>query len=142
MITPWDDYPVHQTAMPVATPVSGDPNHYDRYFFNGFDPDGEFYFGVALGIYPNRGVIDGAFSVVRDGIQIMLMSTGGTVIKIPVEDVKRLSRSTQGVIVMRLREGEHVSTLAPVVESETPDDEVEVPAEPLEEAPVEPPDED
>ena len=40
----------------------------------------------------------------------------------PVEDVKRLGRSTQGVIVMRLREGdERVSALAPVVESETPD---------------------
>jgi hypothetical protein len=31
--------------------------------------------------------------------------------------VKRLGRSTQGVIVMRLREGEQVSSLAPVVES-------------------------
>jgi DNA gyrase subunit A len=39
------------------------------------------------------------------------------VIKMPVEDVKRLGRSTQGVIVMRLREGEQVSSLAPVVES-------------------------
>ena len=37
----------------------------------------------------------------------------------PVEDVKRLGRSTQGVIVMRLREGELVSSLAPVVESAT-----------------------
>jgi hypothetical protein len=34
----------------------------------------------------------------------------------PVEQIKRLGRSTQGVIVMRLRDGEHVSTLAPVVE--------------------------
>jgi hypothetical protein len=42
--------------------------------------------------------------------------------------VKRLGRSTQGVIVMRLREGEQVSTLAPVVEAdavEAPQDEVE-----------------
>ncbi len=31
---------IHQTADPVAHPVSGDPNHYDRYFFNGFSPDG------------------------------------------------------------------------------------------------------
>jgi DNA gyrase subunit A len=54
---------------------------------------------------------------VRDGYQVMLISTGGTVIKMPVEDVKRLGRSTQGVIVMRLREGEQVSSLAPVVES-------------------------
>ena len=43
----------------------------------------------------------------------MLISTGGTVIKMPVEDVKRLGRSTQGVIVMRLRDGETVSSLAP-----------------------------
>jgi DNA gyrase/topoisomerase IV subunit A len=35
-----------------------------------------------------------------------------------VDDIKRSGRSTQGVIVMRLREGEHVSSLAPVVESE------------------------
>jgi len=38
------------------------------------------------------------------------------VIKVPVEDVKRLGRSTQGVIVMRMRDGEEVSTLAPVVD--------------------------
>jgi len=63
----------------------------------------------------SRGELAGAL-VVRDGIQIMLMSTGGTVIKVPVEDVKRLGRSTQGVIVMRMRDGEEVSTLAPVVD--------------------------
>jgi hypothetical protein len=40
----------------------------------------------------------------------------------PVENVKRLGRSTQGVIVMRLREGEQVSALAPVVESDGPED--------------------
>jgi DNA gyrase subunit A len=69
-----------------------------------------------------RGHLAGA-RVVRDGYQVMLISTGGTVIKMPVEDVKRLGRSTQGVIVMRLREGEQVSSLAPVVESgDDPDD--------------------
>src|SRR4051794_10643589 len=73
-----------------------------------------------------RGELAGAL-VVRDGYQIMLMSTGGTVIKVPVEDVKRLGRSTQGVIVMRMREGEEVSTLAPVIDQpETVgDDEIE-----------------
>ena len=48
-----------------------------------------------------RGQLVGA-RVVRDGYQVMLISTGGTVIKMPVADVKRLGRSTQGVIVMRL----------------------------------------
>ena len=61
----------------------------------------------------------------------MLISNGGTVIKIPVEDVKRLGRSTQGVIFMRLRKGEQVSALAPVVE---PEDE-EVPESVVEPAP-------
>src|SRR5436853_468218 len=65
-----------------------------------------------------RGKLVGA-RVVRDGYQVMLISNGGTVIKMPVTEVKRLGRSTQGVIVMRLREGEQVSSLAPVVESDT-----------------------
>jgi DNA gyrase subunit A len=69
----------------------------------------------------SRGQLVGA-RIVQDGYQVMLISNGGTVIKIPVEDVKRLGRSTQGVIVMRLRKGEQVSALAPVVEPE--DDEV------------------
>jgi DNA gyrase subunit A len=64
-----------------------------------------------------KGTIAGA-RVVRDGYQVMLISTGGTVIRMPVEDVKRLGRSTQGVIVMRLRGDERVSALAPVVDSD------------------------
>jgi DNA gyrase subunit A len=63
-----------------------------------------------------RGHLAGA-RIVRDGYQVMLISTGGTVIKMPVADVKRLGRATQGVIVMRLREGEIVSSLAPVIEA-------------------------
>jgi DNA gyrase subunit A len=71
-----------------------------------------------------RGQLAGAL-VVRDGYQVMLISTGGTVIRMPVEEVKRLGRSTQGVIVMRLRKGERVSTLAPVVEQPNGDEEGE-----------------
>jgi len=55
--------------------------------------------------------------VVRDGYQVMLISNAGTVIRMAVDDIKRSGRSTQGVIVMRLREGEQVSSLAPVVEA-------------------------
>ena len=61
-----------------------------------------------------KGKLAGA-RVVRDGYQVMLVSDGGTVIKMAVDDVKRSGRATQGVIVMRLREGEQVSSLAPVV---------------------------
>jgi DNA gyrase subunit A len=71
-----------------------------------------------------KGTLAGA-RVVRDGYQVMLISTGGTVIRMPVDEVKRLGRATQGVIVMRLRGEERVSSLAPVVES---DDTAEQPA--------------
>ncbi len=80
-----------------------------------------------------RGQLAGAL-VVRDGFQVMLISNGGTVIKIPVEDVKRLGRSTQGVIVMRLRGDEQVSTLAPVAEQTDAGEEAEHAAEEIEAA--------
>src|SRR5256885_6508211 len=75
-----------------------------------------------------KGQLAGA-RVVREGYQVMLISTGGTVIRMPVEEIKRMGRSTQGVIVMRLRGDERVSALAPVVESEKAgeDDEAELP---------------
>ncbi len=75
-----------------------------------------------------KGRLAGA-RIVRDGYQVMLISDGGTVIKMSVDDVKRSGRATQGVIVMRLREGEQVSCLAPVVGAdEDEDDEVVVAA--------------
>jgi len=74
-----------------------------------------------------RGQLAGA-RVVRDGYQVMLISTGGTVIRIPVDDVRRMGRATQGVIVMRLRgDDEHVSALAPVVDDEDKDEVAEAP---------------
>ena len=72
-----------------------------------------------------KGKLAGA-RIVREGYQVMLISDGGTVIKISADEIKRSGRSTQGVIVMRLREGETVSTLAPVVGS---DDETDDPIE-------------
>jgi DNA gyrase subunit A len=70
-----------------------------------------------------RGQLVGA-RVVRDGYQVMLISTGGTVIRMPVEGIRRAGRATQGVIVMRLRgDADRVSSLAPVVESDEPPDE-------------------
>jgi len=64
-----------------------------------------------------KGKLAGAH-VVREGMQVMLISDGGTVIKIPVDGIKRSGRPTQGVIVMRLRDGEQVSSLALVAAGE------------------------
>ena len=63
-----------------------------------------------------RGQLAGA-KVVRDGDQLMMISNGGTVIKMAVTDVKRLGRSTQGVIVMRLRDVETVGSIALVMDA-------------------------
>jgi DNA gyrase subunit A len=70
-----------------------------------------------------KGRLAGA-RVVRDGYQVMLISDAGTVIKMAVDGIKRSGRATQGVIVTRLREGEHVSTLAPVIGAEDDDSEL------------------
>lgn len=69
MITRFDDYCIHQTHEPVCQPSQSDRNFYDRYWFNGFDTSGAFLFEVGLGLYPNRRVMDGHFSVVVDGVQ-------------------------------------------------------------------------
>jgi hypothetical protein len=67
MLNRLDDYPIHQTVEPIAHPATTDRNCYDRSWFNGFSIDGEWYFGIAMGLYPHRGIMDCAFSVVRKG---------------------------------------------------------------------------
>lgn len=67
MLLPEDDYPLHQTPKPLAHTMDGHPNAYDRFWFNGYTRD--VYFAVALGLYPNRGVVDGAFSILVNGTQ-------------------------------------------------------------------------
>ena len=68
MLTKADDYPVHQLPEPIAN-AGSDRNFYDRYFFNGYTPDGSVFFACALGVYPHLNVMDAAFSVIVDGVQ-------------------------------------------------------------------------
>jgi len=69
MLTKADDYLIHQTPDPIAIVGTSDRNFYDRYFFNGYSRDGETFFACALGAYPNRKIMDAAFSVLRRGRQ-------------------------------------------------------------------------
>jgi DNA gyrase subunit A len=75
-----------------------------------------------------KGQLAGAL-IVRDGYQVMLISTGGTVIRMPVDGIRRAGRATQGVIVMRPRGRQRVSTLAPVIEQANGSEPGEEPAE-------------
>lgn len=68
MLSKADDFPIHQTPEPIAH-AGSDRNFYDRYFFNGYSPDGDVFFAVAMGIYPNLNIIDASFCVVIDGVQ-------------------------------------------------------------------------
>ena len=70
MLTRFDEYLIHQTPEPLAHPVSMDRNFYDRYWLSGFPSDASFQFGMGLGLYPNRQVMDAAFSLVRSGEQV------------------------------------------------------------------------
>lgn len=68
MLTKGDDFPLHQTPEPIA--YSGtDRNFYDRYFFNGYNPDGSGFFALAFGVYPHLDIADASFSFIRNGMQ-------------------------------------------------------------------------
>ncbi|MGB2696171.1 MAG: hypothetical protein WBD55_13430 [Dehalococcoidia bacterium] len=65
MLTPLDDYLGHQTPDPIANVVTSDRNFYDRYYFNCHDLTGDTFLVVAMGAYPNLGVIDAFATLVQ-----------------------------------------------------------------------------
>jgi hypothetical protein len=64
--TPLDEYPVHQTPLPMDRVATGDRNFYDRCYFNAHDRSGEIFLVTGLGVYPNLGVTD-AYATARCG---------------------------------------------------------------------------
>ena len=68
MLTKGDDFPIHQLPVPISE-VGTERNFYDRYFFNGYNNDGEIFFAIAMCVYPNLNLIDGSFVLVAGGIQ-------------------------------------------------------------------------
>ena len=54
MLNKLDDFPIHQTPEPIAHPATSDRNVYDRTWFNGYAPDGSYYFGIGMAVYPQR----------------------------------------------------------------------------------------
>ncbi|CAN5300850.1 hypothetical protein BH10PSE12_BH10PSE12_23280 [soil metagenome] len=67
MLSKFDDYPIHQTSEPLAHAATSERNFYDRTWFNGFEKDGNYYFGVGMAVYPHRGILDCHFSVIAKG---------------------------------------------------------------------------
>jgi hypothetical protein len=63
-----DDFPIHQTPEPIAY-AGTDRNFYDRYFFNGYNPDGSGFFAIAFGTYPHLNVVDAHVSLIRNDVE-------------------------------------------------------------------------
>jgi len=84
--------------------------------------------------------------LVRPGDQIMVVTSNGQIIRTHVDPVREAGRNTQGVIIIRVAEGETVVDVEPVEaldEEELENDEgIVVSDEPLEEHPEEPAEDD
>lgn len=62
---------------------------------------------IALQVTERNGSMVGALHVVREH-EIMLISSGGTLVRTPVSDISIVGRNTQGVRLIRLEEGERL----------------------------------
>jgi DNA gyrase subunit A len=62
---------------------------------------------IALQVTERNGQMVGALHVLREH-QIMLISSGGTLVRTPVGDISIVGRNTQGVRLIRLEEGERL----------------------------------
>lgn len=65
-----------------------------------------------------------------DGQEVIIISSQGQTIRLGIKDIPALGRSTQGVRIMRLNEGDEVVSLALVDKADEPEDEEEVVLEP------------
>ena len=63
MLSPLDDFPVHQVPKPITTPASTDRHAYGRYWFGALDRLGRHHVEMAFGRYPNLGVTDAHLSI-------------------------------------------------------------------------------
>ncbi|MDE0873959.1 MAG: hypothetical protein OSA88_08795 [Acidimicrobiales bacterium] len=69
LLSSFDDFYIHQTSRPIATPATSDRNAYDRSFFNGYTDTGDLYFGISSARYPNLEIQDCALTIVYGGKQ-------------------------------------------------------------------------
>jgi len=76
------------------------------------------------------GVVVGALAV-REQDELMLITTKGQMVRTRVSEIREAARNTMGVILIRLRPGEKLQSIAPVVSQEEEEVESEPPEEPV-----------
>ena len=69
MLTELDDTLLHQAPLPFASVSTSDHRFYDRYWFEGFAPDGSAGLIVSMGRYANMNVLDGFVTAQAEGRQ-------------------------------------------------------------------------
>ena len=69
LLSSFDEFYIHQTSRPIATPATSDRNAYDRSFSNGYTADGYLYFGISSARYPNLGIQDCALTIAVENDQ-------------------------------------------------------------------------
>ncbi|MGA8726965.1 MAG: hypothetical protein WB565_18180 [Acidimicrobiales bacterium] len=73
VLSPLDDYPVHQISEPMRFVGTSDRNFYDRYYFNvhasgeEHPSEDDLFAVIGVGQYPNLGVADAFVSVLWNG---------------------------------------------------------------------------
>jgi DNA gyrase subunit A len=78
---------------------------------------------IAIQTSERNGKVVGAV-LVQAGVskdEIMLISTGGVLIRTPVTDIREMSRATQGVTLINLDDGTKLAGIEKVIETEDPD---------------------
>jgi DNA gyrase subunit A len=72
-------------------------------------------------INESRGRVVAAF-MVTPGMDIIVFSSAGNLVRLPVDEISEQGRDATGVRVARVDEGDTVVAVAPVLEAETPDE--------------------
>ena len=89
---------------------------------------------IAIQQSERNGQVVGA-ALVRPDDEVMLISTGGVLIRTRVKSIREMSRSTQGVTLINLDDGEKLAGLERVVETDDEGDEGDASAPPRDDRP-------
>jgi len=79
---------------------------------------------IAIVTSERNGPVVASFPA-QDGEEVMLVTDGGQLIRTPVDDIRVAGRNTQGVTILKTREGEKVVSVEGVGESGDDDDQAE-----------------
>jgi hypothetical protein len=75
MLSRFDDLPLHQTPATLDQPASSDPAAYERFFFAFGSVDGAEAVGMTVTLHPNKGLLDAAFTMSREGRNESIMAS-------------------------------------------------------------------